>query len=184
MNSNSETNSYFIGYIFKDEMKPLSAMQHKISQDVNVAKVLPLHSPFIYLGKLKEELANQFLQYLNPLFLAIVENNGPLHSTLKSFKFIKMNHKYYFVICYENKHLENHIIPFLKKYGTDHIIETHYLDKNHLYIPLTMSNDMNEDIKDIVHIPYNPNFEIDSIDVYKINKYNEISVVTTYPLEK
>ena len=47
-----------------------------------------------------------------------------------------------------------------------------------------MSNDMNEDIKDIVHIPYNPNFEIDSIDVYKINKYNEISVVTTYPLEK
>jgi len=192
MNNNLNKDSYYIGYILKDNVNSLNTIQNildspKFELD-NIKKIEKLHTPLIYLGNMNESLAEQFINYLNNLFMSIIQENDNLKSFYTKLDVIKINKTCAVIMNYENELLKNKIVPFLKKFGTDHIIDSNYLDPILLYIPLvnfTCNNfeETKESILNSIYTPNNNEFLIKSIDIYKKNEYNDLTLISSYPFD-
>ena len=74
-----DNNSYYIGYIFNDNnnLNSLKTIQNILSNPKfeldNFESIDELHSPLIYLGNMEDSLAHEFINYLNNLFMAIIQ---------------------------------------------------------------------------------------------------------------
>jgi len=184
-------NTYYIGYIFKDEsinsLKTIQSLLQNPSynlHNINVNK--KLYTNFIKLGKITDKLATEFINYLNTIFLAIHQENKVLNCEFTSFELLEKDGNCVFEINYKNNILENKIVPFIKKFGTDHIIETYYKDPVHLNIELMTFNTDNfsqtkSDILNKIYLPRNREFPMKSIDIYKISENDELTLITSYP---
>ena len=190
-----ENSSYYIGYIFNENnnINSLKTIQNILSSSKfdlqNYEKNDELHSPLIYLGNMNDKLANQFINYLNNLFMAVIQKNKILKCNYTNLDVVKVNDKCGLIINYENEILRKKIIPFLKKFGTDHILDTNYQDPLLLYIPLINFTCNNYDetkklILENVYSPINNNFLINSINIYKKNDHNELTLISSYPLSE
>lgn len=185
--------SYYIGYVFKNNtINSLNTIQNILNNDndkfeiFNVKMSEKLHCPLIYLGDITDTLANHFISYLNNLLMVIIEENNDLNCELTNFEVISLNNQNGVIINYKNDLLTQKIIPFLKKFGTDHIIETNYLDQNSLFIPLIEFDTHNlqsskNNILSNIYSPNNKLFTIQSIDIYKKNENNELNIISSYP---
>jgi hypothetical protein len=185
--------SYYLGYVFKNNtINALNSIQKILNNEnekfeiFNVKMYEKTHCPLIYLGNINDSLVNHFTNYLNNLLLVIVKENKDLNCELTNIDVIHLNNQNGVIINYKNDLLSHKIIPFLKKFGTDHIIETNYLDQTPLYIPLIDFNTNNFEVsKNIIlsniYSPTNKLFDIHSIDIYKKNENNEITIVSSFP---
>lgn len=185
--------SYYLGYVFKnDTINSLNTIQNILNNDnekfgiFNVKMSEQLHCPLIYLGNLTDSLVNNFSNYLNNLLMVIIEENNDLNCYLTNIDVISLNEKNGVIINYKNDLLTQKIIPFLKKFGTDNIIETNYLDEVSLYIPLIDFDTHNFELSknNILTNIYNPTnklFNIQSIDIYKKNDNDELTLISSYP---
>ena len=187
-----DNNSYYIGYIFNENnnTNSLKTIQNILSdskfQLENFESVDQIHSPLIYLGNLNNELIHDFVNYLNNLLMTVINKNNELKCNYTDLDVIKINQSCGLILNYENDLLKNKIIPFLKKYGIDPILNTNYLDPVLLYIPLVnfTCNNFNETkelILNNVYAPKNKEFVIDSINIYQKNNHNELKLVSSYP---
>ena len=185
-------NSYYIGYMFNDNnnTKSLKKIQNILSnpkfQLDNFENIDQLHSPLIYLGNMEDTIAHEFINYLNNLFMAVIQKNNQLKCDFTNLDIVKIDENCGLILNYENELLKNKIVPFLKKFGIDPILNTNYLDPVILYVPLvnfTCNNyeETKQLILDSVYSPKNAEFIIDSLNIYKKNNHNELTLVSSYP---
>lgn len=188
-----EKESYYIGYIFKNnQINNLKNIQNILNNKKynlkNIINSNKFHTPFIYLGDFNEFIANDFINYLNNLFMVIIQENNNLKCNFTKLDVVNIDNTNGVIMNYNNDILKNKIIPFIKKYGTDNIIDTNYKDNILLYIPIikfdtnNFENNKNK-LLNSIYIPNNNEFIIKSIDIYKKNKNNDIILISSYPFE-
>ena len=117
-------NHYFIGFLLKSEdsrklmgaQNYLTSQLHKKNASI-LGKVTNFHTKFAYLGYLDNQTELLIRDKLNNVFEAIANKFKPLEGEMTEInltKGIKTNKS--IAIFYENKDLENIIIPYLRSY--------------------------------------------------------------------
>ena len=199
-------NHYFLGVIIDhpDTIRRLRTLQRVLSQPKfnlpeNKIDFESMSSSFIYLGYLTEVVANKFIEYLNPLLLAVSHKFSTLDCKYTQIGTNFQNDQSTIDIYFKCDILERVIIPYLLDYGIKPVLDTHCNRETSIPLVYLFGTDIDksamiEDLKQ-VYLPKVDTFTINAIQIYKgepivfdgkvIGDKNNLAVnlITSYPLQ-
>ena len=162
--SRSNKKHYFIGAKLDNNISNnLEKIKQSVPQHLIHHEQRTFHTRFVYLGYLSDEHAEQFVQFLNPAFIALAKrfkslkgNFGNYNSQQKSgYKKISIN--------YESDIISNIVVPYLRSYVNKIL---HYENNNNYSPHVNLFTAKDKFDASRMHNNMIPNhFNINSIDI-------------------